>query len=137
MRDSKQLQFERLTGTRIVAKPEVLDGIIWPSDQLVLRFAPDEIYITPSQDPKGFQKPLGSDSHAIIISEGAFSGAWVAEPAALQLLEQFAEWEIPAQRPLFIQGSIAGIATKLWFTDEKVLFIVNTPYADELQGRLT
>ena len=151
MRASKQLQFERLSGTRIIAKLDVLDSIVWPQDRVILRFAPDEVYITPNQDPKGFflanstimqPKPLGSalevaDPHAIIISEGAFSGAWVAERDALQLLEQFAEWEIPTQRPLFLQGSVAGIATKLWLAEEKVLFIVSTPYADELQGRLS
>ena len=39
--------------------------------------------------------------------------------------------------PAFAQGAVAGIATKLWLTEGRVLFIVLTPYAYEMEARLS
>ena len=140
--------FKRLPGTRMVAKPEALDALPLPAHAIALRFAPDELYITfasdRAQSGASFSTVratiqtalLAADPHAIIIAEGAFSGAWVAESHALALLERLAEWEMPTARPAFAQGAVAGIPTKLWFEEKRVLFVVPTPYAHELEERL-
>ncbi|MFK7801487.1 MAG: hypothetical protein AB8G95_07650 [Anaerolineae bacterium] len=129
---------ERLAGTRIVAEPRAIDNLIIPGGSVALRFAPDEIYVTPPLS--GTSAVTAADPHAIIISDGAFAGAWVAEDVALALLEMHAEWEMPSERPAFAQGSVAGIATKLYFSSKqsggKVLFVVQAPYAHELEERL-
>ncbi len=125
---------ERIQGTRIAAGPAALDAVDWPAGVIVLRLAHDEAYVTP---------PLASDDiiiahdpHAIVIEEGAFAGVWIDHDQALDLLERLCEWEIPDERPAFAQGAVAGIPTKLWLTDERVLFIVQAPYAAEMEERL-
>ena len=123
---------KRLPATRIVATPATLDGVVWPDEALVLRFAPDEVLVMP---------PLGSvpvsDPHAIIIADGGFAGVWLTAGEALAFLERACEWEIPSGRPAFAQGSVAGIATKIWFEEERVLFIVQAPYAHDFEERLS
>ncbi|MBV7337350.1 hypothetical protein KFU94_55795 [Chloroflexi bacterium TSY] len=138
----KPIRFERLSGTRIVATRQALDNLEqagWSEETIALRFAPDELYLTPPLTKAPQAETLANDPHAIILAEGAFSGAWVEEDA-LVLLERLAEWEMPTQRPAFVQGAVAGIATKLYFAGEamdgKVLFLVQTPYAHELEARL-
>ena len=69
--------FNRLSGSRIVAKPAALDAITWPEGSIALRFAADELYITPALDSADLV--TAQDEHAIVISEGAFSGAWVEQ----------------------------------------------------------
>ncbi|MEM7344077.1 MAG: hypothetical protein AAF485_07530 [Chloroflexota bacterium] len=100
-----------------------------------MRFAPDEIYVTPPL--LGTTSVTAADPHAIIISEGAFSGAWLSEDHALDLLEMHAEWEMPTERPAFDQGMVAGVAAKLYFKEGKVLFVAPSPYAHELEERLS
>lgn len=134
MHAHKQPTFARLMGTRIAATPAALDVSAWPDESIALRFAADELYITPPlADP---DVVLAHDEHAIVIAEGAFSGAWVEEAQALDILARLCEWEIPAARPAFAQGAVSGIATKLWLTTGRVLFIVPTPYAHEMEARL-
>lgn len=130
----KRIMIEHMAGTRIVAEPRAIDNLIIPGGSVALRFAPDEIYVTPPLT--GTSAVTAADPHAIIISDGAFAGAWVDEAQALDLLEMHAEWEMPANRPAFAQGSVAGIATKLYFKAGKVLFVVQAPYAHELEDRL-
>ena len=132
----KQILFERIVGTRIVAIPGALDAINIPAGAVAMRFAPDELYLTFALGVALSDAILAVDPHAIIIAEGAFSGARVEEGHALALLERLAEWQMPSERPAFVQGSVAGIATKLWFEAGRVLFVVQTPYAHELEERL-
>jgi hypothetical protein len=130
----KRITIKRLAGTRIVAEPSAIDNLIIPDGSVAMRFAPDEIYVTPRLT--GASAVTAADPHAIIINDGAFAGAWVDEAQALDLLEMHAEWEMPSDRPAFAQGSVAGIATKLYFTEGKILFVVQAPYAHELEERL-
>lgn len=123
--------FKRLPATRIVAAPVALDEVVWPEEALVLRLAPDEVLVMP---------PLGSvpvgDPHAIIIAEGGFAGVWFTAAEALTFLECACEWEIPNERPAFAQGAVAGIATKIWLEEERVLFVVPAPYAHDFEERV-
>ena len=134
--DNQRITFKRLEGTRIVANPNAIDSLVIPGGSVVMRFAPDEIYVTPPLP--GTASVTAADPHAIIISEGAFSGAWVAEEHALHLLEMHAEWEMPSERPAFDQGMVAGVAAKLYFCKQRgVLFAAPSPYAHELEERLS
>jgi hypothetical protein len=114
-----------------VATPAALDEAVWPEESLVLRFAPDEALVMP---------PLGAvpvpDPHAIIIADGGFAGVWLTAEEALVFLERACEWEIPSERPAFAQGAVAGIATKIWLETDKVLFLVQAPYAYDFEERL-
>ena len=127
-------RFERLCGTRIASTAAALDAVAWPAGTIALRFAVDELYITPPLVDSDVV--LALDEHAIIVVDNAFSGARVEEGQACALLERFCEWEIPAERPAFAQGAVAGVPTKLWLTAGQVLFIVPTPYAHEMEARL-
>jgi len=137
----KELSFVRLAGTRIVSKKDVIDRTMvnvvpLGNESICLRFAPDECFVMPVLTAAQTDAILSDDPHAILLNEGAFSGAWVDETHALDLLARLAEWEMPSDRPAFVQGAVAGIATKLWFDDALVLFVVQTPYAHELADRL-
>jgi hypothetical protein len=55
----------RISATRIVAMPAALDAATWPAEALVLRFAPDEVFITPPPAQVSL-----ADPHAIVIAEG-------------------------------------------------------------------
>ena len=124
-------ELKRLSATRIVATPNSLDEITWPDEALVLRLAPDEALVVPSLG----SVPV-SDPHAIIIADGGFAGLWVDVDEAMSFLQHACEWELPAERPAFAQGSVAGVATKIWLEADKVLFVVQAPYAEEFEERM-
>jgi hypothetical protein len=124
-------ELKRLNATRIVANAESLDEVAWPEEALVLRFAPDEALVIP---PMG-SVPI-SDPHAIIIADQGFAGVWVESDEAMRFLAHACEWELPVERPSLAQGSVAGVATKMWLAEDKVLFVVQAPYAAEFSERM-
>lgn len=130
------IHFERIIGTRVVGLPDAVDTVNASADGLALRFAQDELFVTAGLSEGARADLLSKDPHAIVIDEGAFSGAWIDEDKALDLLERLAEWPMPSERPAFAQGAVAGLPVKLWFEDGRVLFVVQTPYAHELEERL-
>ena len=132
------LALERFSATRIVALPQAIDAAAWPAGALVFRLAPDEVLITPAMD-----SPAVGDPHAIVELETGFSAVWIDREKAIDLLERECDWELPpkGQRdnpelPIFAQGLVAGLPVKVWFERERVLFIVASPYAEELAERL-
>ncbi|MCB8945795.1 MAG: hypothetical protein H6658_18765 [Ardenticatenaceae bacterium] len=125
------MKLKRLSATRIVATSASLDDVTWPDEALVLRFAPDEVLVIPALG----SVPL-SDPHAIIVADQGFAGAWVEADEAMRFLAHACEWKLPEERPSFAQGSVAGVATKLWLDEDKVLFVVQAPYAQELEERM-
>lgn len=127
-------EIKRLPGTRIAATPAALNAVEWPDEARVMRFAPDELFVTPPLDSP--ELVTQHDEYAIILHDAAFSGVWLDETVALKLLERLCEWELPQERPAFAQGAVAGIPTKLWFEGEQVLVIVSSPYAAEMEERL-
>lgn len=125
---------KRIAATRIVATPAALDAADIPQSSLALRFAPDELFVSPPLQDKSVI--LVHDPHAIIISEGGFAGTWLPAAAAAEFLAHNCEWEVPDGRPAFAQGAVAGIPTKLWLEDDQVLFIVPAPYAADFAVRM-
>ncbi len=124
-------RFRTLEATRIVASPEALDAAPWPPGALALRIAPDESLVTA-------EVPAGSvaDPHALVERETGFSAAWLPADEAEEILSRHCAWEPPAGHPAFAQGAVAEIPVKLWFEDERVLFVVPTPYEHDLEERL-
>lgn len=122
---------EPLTATRIAATPAALDAAPWPSDAIVLRTAPDEAIVLAVITPS-----MIADTHAIVEPETALCGTWIPTDDALALLERECDWELPAARPAFAQGAIAGLPMKLWFEHDRVLFVVSAPFAADFVERL-
>ena len=131
----------RIQGTRIVSTPQALDAAAFPQDALVLRLASDEVFVMAQKSDSSALRAqesdfLLADPHAIVEPDAGFAGAWVNMPEAMSFLERACEWELPSQRPAFVQGAVAGLAMKLWFEKDRVLFLVPAPYAADLEGRL-
>jgi hypothetical protein len=119
---------ERLRGLRVVADPAALDVARWQGDDAtVLRFAPDDAFgigaVTVDVD----------DEHAIVEAEVGYVGAWLPIEDVVPHLE----WPLPTERPVLVQGAIAGVPAKLWLAgDGDALLLTAAALADELAGRL-
>ena len=120
--------FDRRAGMRAVANPAALDAAMWRGDDvLVLRLAPDEAL------GLGAVGVDVDDEHAIVEEDRGLVGGWFE----LERLERHIEWHIPDARPVFAQGSVAGVPAKLWIeSDDRVLVVTAAAYAHELDGRL-
>ncbi|MAT96591.1 MAG: hypothetical protein CL608_05555 [Anaerolineaceae bacterium] len=125
---------KRIAATRIVAQPTALDTADVPQSSLALRFAADEMFVTPPLQDESVI--LNHDPHAIVISEGGFAGIWLDMETAADFLQRHCTWELPNGRPAFAQGAVAGIPTKLWLEDDQVLFTVPAPYAHDFAKRM-
>jgi hypothetical protein len=125
---------KRIAATRIVAQPDALDAADIPQSSLALRFAADELFVTPPLQDESVI--LAHDPHAIVINEGGFAGIWLDNKTAANFLQRHCTWEVPNGRPAFAQGVVAGIPTKLWLEDDQVLFIVPAPYAHDFAKRM-
>ena len=125
-------EFKRLTATRVVAAGNTLDSVTEPS----LRFAPDESLILAAPAVVR-DKILAGDPHAIVISDNSFLGAHYQVSEALEMLERHCEWQPPARPlwPCMAQGAVAGIPTKLSFSQDSVLVVVQAPYLHDFLER--
>ena len=123
-------ELKRLQTTRIVATPAALDGLTIPNGTLSLRTAPDEMLLMP---PTAVDL---LDAYAIVVEDGSFAGAWWDSAELLPILERTCEWELPNQRPTFAQGMVAGIPTKLWLEQDRVLLLCPAVYAAEMEERI-
>jgi hypothetical protein len=43
---------------------------------------------------------------------------------------------LPQKRPAFAQGAVADIPVKLWFEEDRILFLTPGPYAIALENRM-
>ena len=125
---------KRLNCTRLMANPSALDQATMPTGHLAFRTAPDELWITPPVED--VSAVVTADPHAIVTHDTSLSGVWLPADEANRYLLHHCEWEVGKERPLFVQGAISGLATKLWLEEDRVLVIVPTPYAAELEERL-
>lgn len=123
-------ELSRMLATRIVAQPDALDALEVGEGAIGLRISADELLIFPPQPVEI------SDPYAIVIEDGSFSGGWFTMEEALDFLLHNTEWELPNDRPAFAQGSVAGVATKLYFEEDRVLIIVPSPYTHEMEERM-
>ncbi|HKY46768.1 MAG TPA: hypothetical protein VJQ79_02180 [Acidimicrobiia bacterium] len=122
---------EILRGRRIVATPAAIDGARLPADAVVLRIAPDDALIV------GDGPIEVSDPHSIIESDAGWCALKVSEERALTILSHHAAWEPPPHRPVLAQGMVAGLAAKVYLDGSRSMVIVATPFAAELEERLS
>jgi sarcosine oxidase gamma subunit len=122
---------ERLPLVHIAARPAALDSAAWPAGAIVLRVAPDEALVLSGAT----SNPTG-DPHAIVELEEGFVAIWMPALRAQELLARTCDWDLPAQRPAFAQGAVAGLPVKLWLEHERVLFLVPAPWSVDFQERI-
>jgi hypothetical protein len=138
---------EPLACARVVATIAALDAARWPTGSIALRLAPDEVLIV-RDGVAGRPEPAdpalaalvalvgAADPHAIVEGDSGWCGAWVRSDHALELVERGCRWEPPRARPAFAQGALADLPVKIWFEQERVLFVVAAPFAADLEARL-
>jgi glycine cleavage system aminomethyltransferase T len=132
-------RLERIEAVHVMASPEALDSAEWGGDRSALRIAPDELLLLGTEDdpPTAAEAEVAvGDPHAIVERETGFSGAWVPAAEAEELLARTCAWELPEARPAFAQGAVAEVPVKILFEEQRALFVVQTPWAHELEDRL-
>lgn len=122
---------EILNGRRVVATPAAIDSGRFPSDALVLRIAPDDVLVI------GDGSIDLADDHAIIEADAGWCALRVSQEQATEIISHRAAWNPPADRPVLVQGMIAGLAAKVYLDGDDSLIIVATPFGAELEERLT
>ena len=126
------LGLESLSGLRVVADPDALDGATWTGGPItVVRIAPDEAFAIGATEVE-----IG-DSNAIVEPEPGFSGASL-DSANLESVLAHVEFALPTERPALVQGKVAGVPAKLLLGDgdDATLLVVQTAYAHDLETRL-
>jgi hypothetical protein len=130
------LALNRLSAVRIAATAKALDALKPGAQHVLLRIAPDEAIVLARTSDAPMPLPFVDDPHAIIVAEGGYAGIWVPQQLAHALLARHCEWPLPEITPAFAQGAIANIATKLWFEDEQVLFVIPAPLQQDFEERV-
>ena len=123
-------ELKRMLMTRIVANSAALDALD-VSDARSFRIAPDEVFIDADINTDALQ-----DDFAIVTKEASMSGVWIATKDAIHFLEHECSWVLPTERPAFAQGAVAHLPVKLYFEEERVLFMTSASFAEDLQERL-
>jgi hypothetical protein len=122
--------FEPLPGIRVVADPAAIDGLVaaLPAQRTFLRLAPDDVLVIGAADV------AVDDPDAIVEPESGF----VAADVDLAVVARHTEWPLPAERPAFAQGSVAGVPARVSLVrdDGRATLITAAAYADELAARL-
>lgn len=130
---------ERMIGTRVVSTEKALDSMLsdpaWPAGQDTLRFAFDELLTFGPLD-ETFIK--GRDPHAIVTEDASFFGIKLSPERGALLLESHCEWAPPSSDswPAQAQGAIAGVPTKVLFSEARWLFVVQSPYVADFEERV-
>ena len=121
--------------TRIVTTAAALDGAAVPDDALILRTAPDEALVIHAEmaDPDSVTV---DDPHAIVVADAGWFGGWIPAAACDTFLDGNCSWVRPNDRPAFAQGMVAHLPVKLWFEEERTLFVVPHVSGHELTNRL-
>ncbi len=121
---------ESLKGRRVAASVAALNSARWPQGALVLRLAPDEVLVI------GEGAISLDDVHAIVEEDSSFTVVELSPSEAGSVLAGRSDWEPPTAVPSLAQGLVAALPAKVWFEQDRVLLIVPTPYAHELEERL-
>lgn len=127
------LRFAPLPGVRVTATPASIDGAAWPQQAVVVRIAPDDVFVAGATVDDA-AAVLTADPHAIVEPETMFHGAWL-DDGQLRRIEQLLEWPLPA-RPAVAQGLVAGIAVKLVLLADRTLLVVSGSVLHEVPERL-
>ena len=123
-------ELKRMLMTRIVANPAALDALDVGTARS-FRIAPDEVFIDADTITDALQ-----DDFAIVTKEASMSGVWITTKDAILFLEHECSWVLPTERPAFAQGAVAHLPVKLYFEEDRVLFMTSASFAEDLQERL-
>jgi hypothetical protein len=127
------LALETIPGVRVVADAASIDRMVVADGAVVLRFAPDEVftfYPKPGGEvDEGFPK-------AIVVRETGLVGCWLTPDELAARVVPHIDWALPADRPMLVQGLVAGVPAKLWLESGRTLLLCAAPYAVELAERL-
>lgn len=128
------LRFTDVRGIRAVAAPAAIDAVRWPPDSIVLRIAPDEVFVIDATLDDA-ARLAEHDPYAIAEHETMFRGAWL-EPAQLEALVHKLEWALPVERPALAQGMACGLAVKVVLLEDRTMLIVSSSAFHEVPERL-
>ena len=117
---------ERLSGWRVVADPSSLDEL----GGRVRRLAPDDALIL------GDSIIEVADADAIVERDSGWASLSMSEERALDLIAAHASWQVPPERPIFLQGMLAGLPAKVYLNGADSMIIVAAPFGHELEERL-
>ncbi|HKZ19530.1 MAG TPA: hypothetical protein VJQ57_05405 [Acidimicrobiia bacterium] len=117
---------ERLIGWRVVADPASLDEL----EGMSLRFAPDDALVL------GDAEVAVHDPHAIVERDMGWVSLPMAEQRALDLIASHASFEVSPDRPVLVQGMVAGLPVKVYLDGNQGIFIIAAPFGHELEERL-
>jgi len=121
---------EPLTLTRIVTTVEALAAAVFADGAIVFRTAPDEALVLDAG-----QVHI-DDPHAIIVQDTGWCGAWLDAGVAIAFLRAEAAWAPPPRRPAQAQGRVGNAPVKLWFEEDRVLFVVPHVVAQDFAERM-
>jgi hypothetical protein len=130
---SRPLAVRDVAGVRITAHADAIDAAVWPQQAIVVRIAPDDVFVIDASLDDAAQ--VGQrDPHAIIEDESLFCAAWV-DAEQLHRIEDMLEWPLPDTRPALAQGMAAGLAIKLWLDVDRTLLIISKSVLHEMAER--
>ncbi len=129
---------EGLAGWRVVADPASLDELsgtlpVPPPSAgrgVVLRFAPDDALVL------GENEVVVTDPHAIVERDTGWVSIQMTEEHALDLIATHALWPAPPERPVLVQGMLAGLSVKVYLDGNQSMIITAAPFGLELEERL-
>jgi hypothetical protein len=119
---------ETLAGWRVVATPPAIDAMVTEPGSTVLRFAPDDALVLTAT------APTVEDEHAIVVPDHGWSGTWLTWED-LGAVRECVDWHLPETG--IAQGLVAGVPCKALRRDDLTLLLCATPYAHELESRLS
>jgi hypothetical protein len=117
---------EGLAGWRVVGEPASLDQL----GGTVLRFAPDDALVL------GSNEIVVSDPDAIVERDTGWVSSQMTEERVLDLISTHASWQAPLERPVLVQGMVAGLAVKVYLDGNQSMIIIAAPFGHELEERL-
>jgi hypothetical protein len=125
------------------ASPRALDALVAPAGVQACRVAPDELLLlmAPARLDEVMRR---STAHLAVLEPGGLvvdqSDGWtifgLPGEAGQQALRQLTEMPLPARRPAFLQGSVAGGAAKLILLPGIAFLLVPFALRDHLERRL-
>jgi hypothetical protein len=124
-------------------EPHVLDGMPDHAGAFKARIAPDELWLVGPAGAaaevmahaNGYLSGAGSFGLAMDVTDG-WSVLTVKGDGTMQVWARFSENQIPAERPAFVQGAVAAVATRAIVFDAVIHFMCPAPLRHHLPQRI-
>ena len=129
----------RAPGVRVVGDPAAIDRAQWQDtgpgpdefEPLILRLAPDEAFAV------GATGVRLDDPDAVAEPEVGYVAVMYPVDEFVDFVMPHVEWPVPTNRPAFVQGSIAGVPSKLYIdsTGAATVFLL-AAYLEDFLARV-